>query len=127
MSLATSSQGCHDKRRKYKEKNETMQQFDYLREASKKEKFQSYWTPQQRIGEPLDLGRVLSEKRINPRSRKGKPDKHNMLSAKHQALSQICLFKISKNKVAVTKASPTIKWKTSNWHLLFYLTQDMKK
>jgi len=60
MSLATSSQGCHDKlhdkRRKYKEKNETMQQLDYLREASKKEKFQSYWTPQQRIGEPLDLG-----------------------------------------------------------------------
>lgn len=70
MSLATSSQGCHDKRRKYKEKNETLQQFDYLREASKKEKFQSYWTPQQRIGEPLDLGRVLSEKRINPRSLK---------------------------------------------------------
>jgi len=56
MSLATSSPGCHDKRRKYMGKNETLQQFDYLREASKKEKFQSYWTPQQRIGEPLNLG-----------------------------------------------------------------------
>jgi hypothetical protein len=114
---------------KYTGKNETLQQFDYLREASKKVKFQSYWTPQQRIGEPLDLGRVLSEKRINPRSRKGKPDKQNMLSAKHQALSQICLFKfkISKDEVSVTKASLTIKWKTSNWRLLFYLTQDMKE
>jgi len=30
-----------------------------------------------------------------------------MLSAKHQALSQICLFKISKDKVSMTKASLT--------------------
>jgi len=45
MSLATSSPGCHDKRRKYTGKNETLQQFDYLREASKKRKVSKLLDP----------------------------------------------------------------------------------